>query len=377
MRLSRRELAAGAAALLASGKALASDGAPGLHAIARRKGLDFGTAVGVGSRGDGAFDDPAYRALVAAQCGIVVHENELKLYALKGARPEGYTFGPADRLVAFARENGLKVRGHTLLWNRDDFAPKWTQGYDFGGRAGAERWLRDYVAAVAGRYADVMQSWDVVNETIDPKTGAMRDTVFTRNIGPEVVELAFHVAREAAPNAKLVYNDYMGHAKNDAAHRRGVLTLLQQMKKKGVPIDALGVQGHIANGDSDTALTFRGQEAREWRAWLDEVRGLGLDLIVTEFDVNDVAGSPDPAKRDAEVAAVAADWLDLMLDYRELKQVLAWGLGDRYSWLQTWWPRKDGLPKRPTPYDADLRPKPLRDVMARAFAAAPVRQGWA
>lgn len=375
MRLSRRELGAGAAAALLAGGAAAAD-EPGLHAIARRKGLDFGTAVGVG-RGGLAFDDLAYRRLVLAESGIVVHENELKLYSLKGAGPDGWNFEPADRLVAFARENKLLIRGHTLVWNTDDFVPKWALTHDFGGRAGAERWVRDYVATVAGRYKDVMQSWDVVNESIHPQTGLMRDSVFTRTIGPEVVEIAFHAAKEAAPKARLVYNDFMGHPAGDAAHRRGVLTLLERLKARNVPIDALGIQGHLANGGSDRAATFGGQEAREWRKWLDEVRALGLDLIVTEFDVNDAAATADPVRRDAEVAAVAADWLAMMLDYRELKQFLAWGLTDKHSWLQTWWPRTDGLPKRPTPYDADLRPKPLRDVMAKAFAAAPPREGWA
>lgn len=379
--LSRRDwmalaLAAGVSGCASGAVGRAGDGAS-LDAIARKNGLRFGNAVGVGGPGaKSAFNDPAHMRLVAEQCGLVVHENELKIYVIKGAGPEQWNFEPADKLVTWAKENGLGVRGHTLLWNRDEFAPRWLLQHDFGGRSNAERWVRDYVRAVAARYAGTIHSWDVVNETIDPKTGAMRDTVYTRAIGPEVVDLAFHVAREAAPNAKLIYNDYMGHARSDAAHRRGVLKLLEGLKARNVPLDGFGVQGHIANGDSDTNLVFRGDEARDWRAFMDEVRGMGLDVLITEFDVNDVAASPDPAKRDAEVAAIAQDWLAMMLDYREVKQVLAWGLSDQYSWLQEWWPRKDGLPKRPTPYDAQLRPKPLREVMARAFAAAPAREPW-
>jgi endo-1,4-beta-xylanase len=46
---------------------------------------------------------------------------------------------------------------------------------------------------------------------------------------------------------------------------------------------------------------------------------------------------------------------------------------DRYSWLGGFDPRKDKLPKRGTPYDRHFRPKPLREAIAAAFAAAPPR----
>lgn len=364
--LSRREgLVLGCAAVL-SGAA-----APGasLDSLARSKGLRFGTCLSAGSP-----RDAAYEALVTRECGIIVPENELKLYAIRRTA-EGLDFSGADHLAAFARTHGMLFRGHTLLWNRDEFAPKWLLQDGLGAKP--ERWLREYIAAVAGRYVGQVQSWDVVNESIDPRTGQMRKTVFTRALGPEVVEIAFHAAREAAPKAKLVYNDYMGWGEGDAKHRAGVLKLLERLKSRGVPIDALGIQGHIANGDAGNVIEFSARDQREWRAFCDAARGLGLDLLITEFDVNDTTLPADPAKRDLICAAVAKDFLDLMLDYRELKQVLAWGLSDRHSWLQTWWPRPDKLPKRPTPYDAALKPKPLREAVAAALRAAPERTPWA
>jgi endo-1,4-beta-xylanase len=62
-----------------------------------------------------------------------------------------------------------------------------------------------------------------------------------------------------------------------------------------------------------------------------------------------------------------------MLSYPQLKYVVAWGLVDRYSWLQYRSPRADGLPKRPAPYDDAYRPKPMREAIAAAFRAAPKR----
>ncbi len=363
----RRDVLALSAAALALGGA--APGTATLDGLARAKGLRFGTALG--ARSD---KDPAYQALVARECGVIVPENELKLYAIR-PEPEGLEFNGADRLAAFAREHGLLFRGHTLLWNRDEFAPKWLLAQGLG--KAPERWLADYCRAVAGRYASQIQSWDVVNESIDPKTGAMRDTVFTRALGPEAVEIAFHAAREAAPRAKLAYNDYMGWGAGDAKHRAGVLRLLERLKARNVPIDTFGIQSHIGNGDAGNVIDFPAADQREWRRFVDEARGMGLDLILTEFDVNDTVLPADPVQRDAICAGVARDYLDLMFDYREVKQLLAWGLGDKYSWLRTWWPRPDKLAKRPTLYDAGLRPKPLREAVAAALRGAPERTPWA
>jgi endo-1,4-beta-xylanase len=367
--LTRREsLTLGAAAMLATGAAPAGS----LEALARAKGLAFGTAIPVR-----ALHDPAERRLVLSECGIIVPENELKWYALRPA-PDRFDFRAADRLAAFARDNGLIFRGHNLLWNRNEYQPGWLATHDFGPdrRATVEKLLTDHIHTVAGRYAGQIDSWDVVNETIDPVTGAMRDTLFTRALGPQVMDVAFHAAREAAPKAKLVYNDYMGFGPGDARHRAGVLRLLEGMKARGVPVDALGVQGHIGNGDAGNVLTFSAADAREWRQFIDRVTGLGLDLLVTEFDVNDTKAPAEIGKRDALVASLGRDFLQLMLTYPQLKQVLCWGLSDNYSWLQGRWPRADGLAKRPTPYDAQLRAKPLREAIAAAFRLAHPRPPW-
>jgi endo-1,4-beta-xylanase len=62
-----------------------------------------------------------------------------------------------------------------------------------------------------------------------------------------------------------------------------------------------------------------------------------------------------------------------MLSYRQTKEVLAWGMVDKYSWLQNQWLRQDKAPKRPTLYDDNYKPKPLREAVAAALKAAPVR----
>jgi len=347
-----------------------------LDALARRSGRRFGSAVGSGppDRVAGAFADPRYRDLVARECGLIVHENELKWTWIRRRGPEHFDFEPADRILAFAEEHGLGVRGHTLLWHHPRWLPSWLETHDFGPSpaAAAEAMLREHVATICRRYGDRIASYDVVNETVDNVTGAMRETPFTRAMGAAepVVDGAFRAAREAAPNAQLVYNDYMTWTTASANHRDGVLRLLEGFRQRDVPVDALGIQAHLGAGTIEGSAGPGPLQEAEWRRFLDAVTAMEFDLLITEFDVNDRDLPADAAVRDRAVADHARAYLDLMLSYDRLGDILAWGMTDRYSWLQNNTRREDGLAKRPCPYDADFRPKPLRAAIAESLRNA-------
>ncbi len=341
-----------------------------IKAIAAEKGILFGSAVGAGKAGTltGSFAEPRYREILLQDCSVLVPENELKSYVI-AANPGRYDFGPGDRIAAFAKESGIKLRGHTLLWNRVEFTPGWLAD-SFAGMSAqeGERYLREYIRQVCTHYGDQIHSWDVVNETVDPKTGQVRATPFTRVLGFDVLRIAYEAAREHVPRAQLVYNDYMSWETGTETHRTGVLRLLERFRKSNVPVDALGIQSHLGNDGN----IHQGQ-SKAWRAFVDEVVSMGYRLLITELDVNDKDLPTDSVARDAQVAGVAREYLDLMLSYRGLDQVLCWGLVDKYSWLQNYSPRADKTPQRPTPYDATVRRKPLWDAIAAAFAAAPPR----
>src|SRR3569832_1974747 len=218
-------LSAAAAAVPSAARADVAGIAPdSLNALASAKGLRFGSCLGTGPSGAprqpgvtgqraNQFDDDQLKAIFLRECGVLVPENALKWYAI---RPNATDF---------------------------DFARPATE---------AERLLTTHIHTVVSRYPQVF-SWDVVNETIAPKTGEMETSVFTKAIGPEVIDIAFHAARSAAPHAQLVYNDYMSWGPGNQAHHDGVLRLLERLKKNNVPVDALGVQAHIGPGASVSA----------------------------------------------------------------------------------------------------------------------------
>jgi len=367
--LAGQALAAGSLPLFAA--ELAPDS---LEALARAKGMHFGTALSTRGLGDEKYLD-----LIRSQCGILVPENELKMPALQ-AKPGTWDFSRADRLLDFAAENGMKTRGHCLLWHHPRWLPRWLDGYDFGSnpRAGAEALLREHIEITCKEFDQRIVSWDVVNEAVDNVTGNMRDTVLSKAIGSpdQVLELAFQAARAVLPKTELVYNDYMGWESDNAPHRNGVLRLLERFRKNGVPVNALGIQAHIGAGnqDSNANRAFDARDEKAWRKFLEDVTAMGYSLLITEFDVHDTPLPADVGARDKSVAALGRAFLDLTLSFTQVNALLCWGLADSYTWLQRRNPRPDGLPKRPTPYDQQFQAKPLRKAIAAAFRAAPPRK---
>lgn len=376
MKSSRRQILGGVGAIAASGvmtKARAAMGEVSLARLAQAKGVRFGAVAGIAK---GGLHDWLMAGLLSTECAIVVPENEMKIYALRPEETGAFNFAPGDEIVAFAQTHTLAVRGHNLLWAKDKYLPKWLLAHDFGPRpkVAAEAFLRDHIARVCAHYGDAIVSWDVVNEAIDEKTGALRDTLFMRLLGQDYLRICFEAAREALPHTQLVYNDYMGWGGNNGAHRQGVLDLMHWFRDQKVPVDALGVQGHIGTEASGPAPTDgSAPDSLAWTRFLDANVAQDYGLLLTEFDVNDRKFEGDITARDAAVAHSGRAFLDVMLNYKQLKDVLCWGLCDRYSWLQSTTPRVDGARLRPTPYDEDFKPKPLRTAMADALRAAPQR----
>ena len=380
---SRREiLGAGLSVAASSGLALrlgaeelvSEAGADSLEALAHSKGFHFGTALG--NRG---LADPRYLELVRSQCGVVVPENALKMPAIQPV-PGEFHFERAEALLAFAETNKMLTRGHCLLWHHPRWLPQWLDGYDFGAdpAKSAEKLLTDHIDTTSLHFGKRIVSWDVVNEAVDNVTGDMRETPLSKAMGSpdRVLQTAFHAARAALPGTELVYNDYMGWETNSAAHRDGVLRLLERFRKTGVPVNTLGLQAHIGSGnqDSNAGRAFDARDEKAWRKFLDDVTGMGYSLAITEFDVHDATLPGDFESRDQQVAALGRAFLDLTLSFKQVNVVMCWGLVDSHSWLQGRSPRKDGMPKRPTPYDNHYLSKPLRGAISAAFRAAPIRK---
>jgi endo-1,4-beta-xylanase len=388
MSVSRREIL-GATAAVAANTVIASTSAraddkpevQSLDSLAKAKGrVGFGSFLNSFARDPAQnhgipadFDDVKVREVHLKECGIVTAG---VYWTWTRPNAQDYVFHNSDRLVDWAAQQGLKIRGHNLVWLRYDRMPDWLNNYDFGARPAteAERLLREHITTFCRRYGTRIFTWDVVNEAIDPHTGLMRDDAFHKRLGDAVIDIAFDAARQAAPHASLVYNDYMGWTDTSARHRDGVLDLLSKLKSKKVQVDVVGVQSHIGPGligDVMGNLSFDAKEQADLRNFLDAVTGMGHRLAITEFDVGESNLPPDNRVRDGALADITRRYLSFMLKYPQLDYIVAWGMVDHHSWLQTRNMRDDGALKRPTIYDPNYEPKMMRQAIADALKSAP------
>jgi endo-1,4-beta-xylanase len=358
----------GIAALLASSSVHAEQ-TEALNRLAAQKGLRYGTTISAAQ----ITRDPTFFALVLQQAGLVVPENDMKWLDMNRGAPGDDDYGPADTVAGFAVEGGLVLRGHNLLWYYR--TPHWF--FTLPGRDAQRRAVVDRIKALAGRYRGIIHSWDVVNEPIEPKDGrpdGLRKAVFLDALGPEYLDLAYRTARETDPKARLVVNEYDVEldSPEHEARRTVLLNLLQRMQRSGTPVDAVGIQAHL------TAVGGPPFSPARLRRFLADLAGFGLTIQITELDVTDAHAPADIAVRDQLIADTYRRFLDAALDEPAVKMVVTWGLSDRHSWIvrretnDVKW-RKDDLPSRPLPFDADLRPTPAFAAMLDAFAHAPAR----
>ncbi len=340
--------------------------APGasLRQIAAGKGILFGSAITepdiAGSR--------EYAVLIRTQCDIITPGLEAKWSAVE--REEGlFNFAPLDRLIAFAQSGGMALHMHNLLWSVG--LPVWTVQALVAGR-GAEVMNR-HIAALAGRYRGKIDSWDVVNEPVDPRWPSapegLCNTPWRRGLGAGYVAEALRQTRAADPQARLLINDddLEYDMPDREAKRCTYLRLIESWLRGGATLHGFGLEAHLK--------PWLRIAEKPYRRFLHELAGFGLQLYVTELDVCDRTLPPDVAVRDLAVADYARRYLDLTLDETAVRAVIVWGLSDRFTYMNRdpATRRQDGLPARPCPFDGNFAPKPLFFALTNSLSNARTR----
>ena len=344
-RLTRRMALQCVAAALVFPASAQTPAADGLRARAARRHLLYGCAASTPQLADTRFSP-----VLAREAGVLVAEYEMKRGYIE-KKLGVFDFSAGDRLLSFTKAHDMAFRGHTLCWYRSN--PSWLE--EAAARKRDTKLLTGYIQSVAGRYKGKVHSWDVVNEAIEPDDGradGLRNSFWLKAYGPSYVDMAFHAARAADPNALLVYNDYgceTGLADNDR-RRAAVLKFLEGALARRVPIDALGLQCHLRAYGAKV-------DQGKLHKFLDDLKALGLRILVTEHDVSDAGGPSDIAIRDRAVADTSRRFLDVVLANSATTAVLTWGLSDRYG--------KQG--RRALPLDKDMRRKPMWQALAKAF----------
>jgi endo-1,4-beta-xylanase len=332
----------------------------------------FSIGVGVNDR---IPERTADWRLLTTQFDTVTPENCLKPDPVQ--KDEGkFDFTVADAFVNFAVTRHLCVVGHCLVWAKDDRTPAWffqDRGKPVGRQELLQR-MKTHIETVVGRYRGRIAMWDVVNEALDDGPAFLRPSGWSAACGEEFLAKAFEFAHAADPQALLIYNDY-----NDElpAKRAKLVRLVESLKRRNVPIHAVGLQGHY---EIDRI------PLDDIEATLVAMRKLGVKVVVSELDVDviprgrwwadggryrDELSKLDPYRDGCPPEILqrqAQQYGQLFRLFRKHAGVIArvsfWDLNDGQSWLNNFpWKRVN----YPLLFDRAGQPKPAFESVIKAL----------
>jgi len=334
----------------------------------------IGAAVDAGAR-------TTHAPLLVQHFNSVTAENEMKFESLEPTEGKfDYTNG--DALVEFAKANGMKVRGHTLVWHRQ--TPDWVFQDAAGALVSREvllARLKNHIDQVVGHYKGSVYAWDVVNESImddgkyrtNEEAEADQRSRWHAILGTDYIAKAFEYAHAADPEAKLYYNEYRNYI---PAKRQAVYQMLKELLAQGVPIHGVGLQCHL-NTEPSTDPSHHGfhQTIPELEATIELYASLGLDVQVTELDMSiyvpGVKYTPDmfytvetfgDELKQKQAERYAAFFELFRKHAKVITGVTFWGIADDNTWLSEF---SSGRKDFPLLFDVNHQPKPALDrVMA-------------
>ena len=308
------------------------------------------------------LSEAAYAATLAREFNLLEPEDALKWEVLR-PNPESFDFHQADQVVDFASRHNMKVRGHTLVWHRQN--PPWLAEGHFSPDQ-LSKLLETHIKTVVGRYRWKIFAWDVVNEAFDEgdRAGKLRSTIWYNQPGignPQqglsYLAQCFRWAHEADPAALLFYNEAEADEMNQKSD--AIYAMARDFKRQGVPIDGIGFQMHISNLHPDIASIS---------ANIGRFIALGLQVHITEMDVSllvDANGntSSDDLRQQANIYRQIAE---ACLSHAGCSAIQTWGFTDKYSWIGSHSKKTRGAA---LPFDRNYQPKPayqaLRDALAK------------
>ena len=286
-----------------------------------RDGVLVGTAVRPSQ-----LSETAYASTLAREFSMVEAEDAMKWAILRPDRAT-YNFRQGDEVVRFAQAHQMKVRGHCLVWGR--YNPDWlTQGH-FTTRQ-LSRLLHEHITRVMKHYRSQVFAWDVVNEGLD-ENGDVRDSLWYNQPGigwsqkgTAYIEQVFRWAHKADPHALLFYNEAEGEGLNRKSD--AIYTMVKDFKRRGIPIDGVGLQMHIPTLDAEIPAIA---------ANIARLTALGVQVHIKELDVSlpvDSNGLPRPDNLTRQ-AEVYRGIVRACLNSAGCTAIQTWGFTDKYSWI--------------------------------------------
>ena len=335
--------------------------AEGLRVFTLSKGFTMGAALSYSQ-----LRNSRYLDVIKQHFHTITTTNEMKAYSLLDERASRaakdgmpvMNYKAADAMVGWAQANGLKVRGHMLVW--DAYMCDWffREGYsttkDYADPETIQKRTEYYITEVVSHFEEkfpgVVYCWDVVNEAVgdslteympnDPRhLRTMRNggaNLFQKYMGDDYVELSFLYARNAVEalgaDIKLYYNDYNAYFSDKASAIQELVKSVNSFAadENGNPrklMDGVGMQGYIGGYGTQSGCLVDSHIGMIKNAILG-YQSLGVDVQITEMAVRNF--EPDQADKHAQFYANLFQMFASLNteDGNPLNSVSIWGLVD-------------------------------------------------
>jgi len=289
----------------------------GLKDWAEAAGLNYGSMVHK-AQFISSTDSAIYRQTLRNELNMAFPENEIKWDAIEPSQGV-FNFTYPDQVIAFAQANGMKSRGHFMIWHTN--LPYWLTSR----ASGASKWtrlellavLKNHINTVIGHYKGKISEYDVVNEPFNlgyNKPYGLRNSMWYDIIGPDYIDSAFVWAHRADPSAYLYLNEYGAEmaSSSEKAKSDSLYNYVKILKEKGVPIHGVGLEGHFGNYINAGTISNN----------MKRLGDLGLRVSITELDMMNTSNIP-------------LNWYNLMkacIDNYNCVSFVTWGIDDKNSW---------------------------------------------
>jgi len=335
---------------------------PPLKQLGDACGLRVGSAASKGR----LQSFPGFSSFFASNFNLLTPESEMKWAALRPA-PDRYDFANADFIVDFAQKNNIAIHGHNLCWNAGN--PEWLN--HALKKDNAKGILQEHIRTVMTHFKGKMDSWDVVNEPIGiwfKRPDGLYGGPWVDTLGPEYIDIAFFTAAEVDPQPLRILNVHnVEHGDTDSAKaREATVGLATRLVKGKVPIQAVAFESHLD--------AWRPIDGPALRTFVKTLRDLGLQVFVSELDVNDSKISGDIGVRDRAVAEYYRKNTSVVYEAAGTpNRLILWSPTDKDNWMNYMgnaprWQRDDGdKTHRPGILDENMNAKASFFALASAI----------
>lgn len=283
------------------------------------------------------------KSLITGQFNSITLENQMKPEALLST--ENATRGSdtnvlinegvLNKILKLACDNGLKLRGHTLIWHNQ--TPEWFfhEGFDSSRdyvskevmRLRMESYIKNVLTYCQTNYPGVVYAWDVANEVVTDEGEFRSKSNWFRVYGDEsYITDAFTFARRYADkDVKLFLNDYNEY---NTEKRDKLYSILKNLYHAGL-CDGMGMQSHYTM-DYPTLATVKVAIQK-----YNQIDPGKIEIQLTELDIHNTYHN---AAGQENVANKYEMLFKMLTDCKRNQKinitgVTFWGLTDADTWL--------------------------------------------